>query len=318
MTKLKIGILGSGSHAVTNIFPILINSPEFDAVAIQTRTPDRAEELQKKFNIRCVTDEDLLLTNFGIDAVYISSPNYVHHRQIKKAISLGKHILVEKSAFCNLEVARVAVRNATGKNLILHEAFMYRYHKQFEILVKIIQERTYGKPRFIDIDFGIPHLQSNNIRYDKALGGGALNDVGAYTVSAVNFLLTAPVLKYAKSINESGLQVDTSGYAIFDSKNAVATCKWAFGLSYKNTIKIWTDDHLIEVERAFSKPESFNAPIRILKNGELKEEIHCGPHNHFKTMLSSFSRYIRTKETAVNLLTLKQAETLERVRNYEC
>ena len=55
MTKLKIGILGSGSHAVTNIIPILINSPEFDAVAIQTRTPDRAEELQKKFNIRCVT-----------------------------------------------------------------------------------------------------------------------------------------------------------------------------------------------------------------------------------------------------------------------
>ena len=101
-------------------------------------------------------------------------------------------------------------------------------------------------------------------------------------------MLTAPVLRYAKSINESRLQVDTSGYAIFDSKNVVATCKWAFGLSYKNTIKIWTDDHLIEVERAFSKPEIFDAPIRILKNGELKEEIQCGPHNHFKTMLLFF------------------------------
>ncbi len=45
-------------------------------------------------------------------------------------------------------------------------------------------------PTHITVDFSFPPLDPENFRYKKDLGGGALNDLGPYAVSAGRVFLT--------------------------------------------------------------------------------------------------------------------------------
>tara|TARA_R110001583_G_scaffold132895_2_gene284817 strand:+ start:4353 stop:5327 length:975 start_codon:yes stop_codon:yes gene_type:complete len=285
---INIACWSIGQHAIKNMLPAIAECKEVNLSGIYTRNKLRAEEQCKLYECIEYKNETEFLEDHSINAIYLSSPTGVHFEQIEKCLDAGKSVLVEKTALPSLFETEQLIRKAKQKGLVLMEAFMYRFHEQFHTLKAILDSKEFGHPIKIDCEFGFPHLNTDNIRYKRSLSGGALFDAGAYTISSVRTLLNDNVqLKFANLESDKGYEVDTKGFAVLQANTTLCTCTWGFGLSYSNVIRIWTDDTIIVVDKAYSKRET-PQNISIFKNGKLENIIEIGAQNHFINMLKYF------------------------------
>jgi predicted dehydrogenase len=198
------------------------------------------------------------------------------------------------------------------------ESFMYLYHEQFKRLQEIVHELPFGAIKKIECKFGFPHLDVNNdIRYKFSLAGGALNDAGAYTISSARTLLGDNVkLAWSDITKLADYDVDTSGVAVLINENGqTAVCSWEFGASYINEITLWCEECVIVVDRAFSKPSTFESNITCKKNGQVIKKYATGKDNHFIGILSQFADAITKVEYESSYKNIiAQAEMLEEIR----
>jgi len=126
-----------------------------------------------------------MLADPGIDAVYIPLPNSLHAPWTLRAIEAGKHVLCEKPlAACAAEARRVAAA-ADASGLAVMEAMHYRYHPLVQRAREIILEGALGRLRHIQCWTGFVIPDQADIRYDYALGGGAMMDGGCYAADFI-------------------------------------------------------------------------------------------------------------------------------------
>src|SRR5205823_1950508 len=109
---------------------------------------------------------------------------------------------------------------AGRRGLILAEAFMYRHHPKTLRVRQLLEEGAIGELRTVRCSFsfqvGDP---SADIRYNAALAGGALRDVGCYCVSYSTYVADAEpteVMGFARRA-ESG--VDERFYGTIGFEN---------------------------------------------------------------------------------------------------
>jgi dTDP-3,4-didehydro-2,6-dideoxy-alpha-D-glucose 3-reductase len=283
MRKVNVGLVSVGSHCMTNILPALSSMENVDIKGFFTRSEKTRASVSDSYSIESFTNIEALLSSTDLNFVYISSPNSQHYLHVRKALEYGANVIVEKTAVDSLERS-VELKSIANRNgLVIYEAFMYKHHSQFLRLKEIVDKKIYGCPRKVFINFGFPHLRSDDIRYSKPLSGGALMDAGAYTLSAAQELFSGLELVYS-SISRREHDVDLDGTAILIAADGTECfLNWGFGFSYKNEIVIWTDDEWVTAERAFSKPSELRARITHGKNG--KSGVDSDPcSNHFVQM----------------------------------
>ena len=68
------------------------------------------------------------------------------------------------------------------------EAFHYRYHPLAERMRAIVASGELGKTQRVDIAFAAPLAKRGDIRYRLDLAGGAMMDMGCYTVHLLRLL----------------------------------------------------------------------------------------------------------------------------------
>jgi predicted dehydrogenase len=132
-----------------------------------------------------------LLASAAVDAVYIGLPNSMHVEWSVKALEAGKHVLSEKPLTRRPAEVEQAFDAAERAGRVLMEAFMWRFHPQTEALVRLVREGAIGDLRVIRAAFGFNLPWLENVRWDTALDGGALMDVGCYCVSAARLVAGA-------------------------------------------------------------------------------------------------------------------------------
>jgi predicted dehydrogenase len=163
--------------------------PGVEVVALAARDPDRAAAFCAKHRIPRVVDSyEVLVADPDVDAVYIPLPNGLHGRWTLAALAAGKHVLCEKPFTADAAEARTVAGAATTSGLVVAEAFHYRYHPLAARLVDIVNSGELGAIRHIEVAFSAPIPRRGDIRYRLDLAGGALMDMGAYTVSLLRLL----------------------------------------------------------------------------------------------------------------------------------
>lgn len=297
--KLNWGILGTANIAERSIIPAIIATRNNQLKAIASRSQNSADTLADKFQVIGIEGYQRLLENKDINAVYIPLPTGMHYEWVKKALLAGKHVLVEKSAVENYEEATELITIAKQKKLALVENFQFQHHTQHQYVFELLEKDIIGDIRCFRSSFGFPPFSlENNIRYDKALGGGALLDSGAYTLKAVsvmmggNFEVSDAFLSY-----HDKFKVDWygGGSLINREKNILAQVAFGFDNFYQCNYEIWGSKGKITSHRAFTAKPNFNPPITIELNGEKREE-QLPTDNHFHNMIQHFTKIIETKD----------------------
>lgn len=183
MERIRIGTLGAARIAPAAIIRPSRAVPEVEVVAVAARDRYRAEKFASKHGIpRVLESYEALIADPDIDAIYNPLPNGLHGEWTLRALAAGKHVLCEKPFTANAPEAERVAAAAAATDLVVMEAFHYRYHPVAARMREIAQSGELGELRRIETSMCIPLPLPKDIRYRYDLAGGAVMDVGCYAI----------------------------------------------------------------------------------------------------------------------------------------
>jgi predicted dehydrogenase len=160
-----------------------------ELTAVAARDPERARRAAAEWGIAHVLDTyDELATSEHVDAVYVATPAALHLPWALAAIDAGKHVLCEKPLTANAAEARQLVAAAERAGVVMMEAFHWRYHPIVGQIADAVAR--IGTIEHIDAEFDLVegHIPRDDIRWELAIGGGALMDLGCYPLQWVRYV----------------------------------------------------------------------------------------------------------------------------------
>src|ERR1700722_6628482 len=95
-TKIRVGLVGVGNWGRYGHIPALQLLPEYEVVAVASRSLDKASALAKTFDIpHSFGDFRLLAEHRDVDLVVLLPPAPEHATVVKAAIAAGKDVYCE-------------------------------------------------------------------------------------------------------------------------------------------------------------------------------------------------------------------------------
>lgn len=276
---------------------------------------DKADVFLNKFGGKLYESYEDMITDEGIEAVYIPLPPGLHYCWAKKALERGKHVLVEKPCTLSYNNTKKLVDIAKRKNLAFHENYMFLFHKQIEDIKDVINSGQIGAVRLIRAAFGFPRREKGDFRYDKDIGGGGIADAGGYVVWLGRIMLGGSIKLMAASVQiENG--VDICGAGTFVDDNGLSF-QFAYGMDndYKCELEIWGSKGTLFSGRVFTAPADYEPSCMIKKNGKEKY-LKLSSDDSFLKSIDYFSACIDNSEVrnkSYNNI-LEQAERVEAFR----
>ena len=216
-------------------------------VSIASRDPARARELASRHSIaRVAASYDAVLDDPEVDAVYIPLVNSLHREWTLRALDAGKHVLCEKPLAMNAAEAEDMAAAAQRPGRHLMEAFMYRFHPRTRRFVESVRN-----PLYVQARFGFTLDKPGNFRLQSALGGGALLDVGCYTVSVARWILGEPSTVHAHSRMRDEIDMTTSALLQFPGGETAAV--WSsFESAEGQDVTVVTNEAVHRLEMPFN------------------------------------------------------------------
>ena len=187
MDVVRIGTLGSARITETALIEAVRQVPGVTVAGVAARDLPRAEGFALRHGIPAAYGSyDELLADPDIDAIYNPLPNSLHGPWTLQAISAGKHVLCEKPFASNEAEAVTVADAAAASGLVIMEGMHYRYHPLIQRLREVVA--ALGPVRHIQCWTSFAIEDPADIRYDYALGGGALMDGGCYALDCLRLL----------------------------------------------------------------------------------------------------------------------------------
>ena len=324
---MKIGIICPSEIALRRFLPALklCNKFEFAGVAVAdnsewngTLTEEmRNNEIKKAENFggKIYSSYSEMINSPETHAVYIPLPPALHYQWGRKVLEAGKHLFLEKPSTISAETTKELIEIAEEKNLAIHENYMFQFHSQIDFIKSEIAKGTIGDIRLYRIAFGFPFRGTNDFRYNKSLGGGALLDCGGYTVKLANILLGDTAKIYAPKLNyRDDTDVDIYGSATMINDDGV-TAQLSFGMdnSYKCELEVWGSTGTIFTNRILTAPVGFEPTVTI-KNAEGEKNIVLPADDSFKKSIEKFGECIENKNVRRKNYSdiLKQSELIDK------
>lgn len=319
--KVRIGILGCANIVKKYAMKAFQAIPNAEVVSIASRDHNKAKEWAEQYGIKAEESYDKLLANPDVDAVYIPLPIGLHKEWVLKAAAAKKHVICEKSMAESFGSVKEMINYCKSQGIILYENFMCDYHPQHEKVLSLISEGNIGQPFIFHAYFGFPPLASSDIRYNKELGGGSLNDIGAYTVFMSRKIFAEEPVSVTSSLSFEN-DVDMKGTVHLEfSGGKTGLLGFSFNAVYQNNYSVWGSKGLLKVHRAYGIPPDMKPQVDLYKNENLKEslsQIDIPAANQFELVFHNFCDTVLSKDQdKINKSydnILAQAKVLEAVR----
>lgn len=297
MQKLRWGILGCASIAKWSVIPGIRLSEHNEVKAIASRSIETAQATAAELQIPIAYGSyEEMLADPDLDVIYIPLPNHLHKEWSIKAARSGKHVLCEKPIALNSVEAAEMARVAKEENIIMAEAFMYRYHPRYKLIKQMIADGEIGEVRHIRGGFTFNNgASTDNVRYVKEWGGGSLYDVGCYPISAARYILErepiATTVQAMFSEKHGGVDMMASGLLEFsDDVALVFDCgMWA---APRSPLEIIGTDGIIELPNAFLSHTEEGSYFYVRKGDEV-QEIKTPYYNSYALQADAMARTIR-------------------------
>ena len=299
--KIRWGILSTAKIGVTKVIPAMQQGKLCEITAMSSRNIEKAKETAAKLNIpKAYGSYEEMLKDPDIDAVYNPMPNKLHVPWTIKAMEAGKHVLCEKPIALNAREAEDLLK-ASEKypGLKVMEAFMYRFHPQWQKAKALADEGKIGTVKMINSFFSYYNVDPDNIRNKTDAGGGGLMDIGCYCISFPRYIFGKEPVRVISLIDrDPSWKTDrvTSGMLDFSGGiTSTFTCSTQL-MPFQRAVIYGTDGY-IEVEIPVNAPPDKPAKI-ILSTKEKSEEFVFDPVDQYTLQGDAFSESI-LENTAV-------------------
>jgi predicted dehydrogenase len=269
MTELRWGILSTATIARTKVIPGIQRAARCRVVAIASRDAARAADVARESGIPTAHGSyEALLADPDVDAVYIPLPNHLHMEWAIAAARAGKHVLCEKPLALTASDASRMIAAAEDAGLRLMEAFMYRLHPSWVAVRELIALGRIGRIVAVQSWFSYFNDDPANIRNIREAGGGALYDIGCYSVNLSRMLFGGEPTRVEASIlrdPQSGVDVLAAGLLEFEGGLATFSC--SIRAEDDQRVHIYGTDGRISIGIPFNIPPDRPTNIYLTHGG---------------------------------------------------
>jgi predicted dehydrogenase len=250
------GILSTG-HIATQFVADLRLVPGAEVVAVGSRSLEAARRFADRHDVpRAYGSWAELAADDGIDVIYVATPHAAHFDATMTCLTNGRAVLCEKPFTLDRATGAELVATARDRGVFLMEAMWMRCNPLIRQLVQLLADGVIGTVTSVTADFGVagPFPPEHRMRA-RALGGGALLDLGVYPVALAHLLLGVPdaVRAWAK-LTPEGVDENTGIVFGYDS-GAVATLSCGMVGATPMTATITGTAGRIELPAPFFRPD---------------------------------------------------------------
>ncbi|WP_115728135.1 Gfo/Idh/MocA family protein [Actinomyces culturomici] len=263
---IRWGILGAGW--IGSVFAHDVAAYSSGTMAgVAARDPERAKAFAADFGVeRAYASYEDLVAADDIDAVYVAAIHPAHAELATLALEAGKPVLVEKCFTMDAASAKAVLDLAAEKNLFCMEAMWTRHLPHQKVLSQVVANGGLGAVSTVHADHG-QKLEHVRRMWDPELGGGALMDLGIYSMSFVQQVLPEAELVGATA-NLTDLGVDVQSAALLRTPIAVATASSNFNGRSATYGEVVFERGALEMAEQFYRPTT----LRLRTFGEGKPE----------------------------------------------
>ena len=283
---LRVAIMGLGSYG-TRVAEAMQSSKKAKLVGVISGTPSKIKDWQGKYNIpakNCYNYEnfDAIKDNPDIDAVYVITPNALHHDQVIRVAKAGKHVICEKPMAINAKEGQEMVDACNKANVKLLVGYRLHFEPKTLEIIRMREAGELGKIMFFQGLSGFTIGDPNQWRLNKKLaGGGAMMDIGIYSINGARYMVgeepvwvTAQETKTNPEKFKAGVD-ETIQFQLGCPSGAVASCLSTYTMNN-------LDRFFLNGEKGFAEmqPSTGYGPIRgRTHKGELNQ-----PHITHQTL----------------------------------
>ncbi len=294
MQKVIWGVLSTANIATQKVIPALQRSQFCEVYAIASRNIGTAQRTAQALKIpKAFGSYQELLADPKIQAIYNPLPNHLHLPWTLKALEAGKHVLCEKPIGLDAgEAQALLIASQKYPHLKVMEAFMYRFHPQWQRAKQLVEEGEIGDIRVIDTIFSYYNVDPQDVRNQAAIGGGGLLDIGCYPISVSRWLYQAePTTVQSWLEIDEQFGTDRLASAILTFPKGVAAFTVSTQLYPYQRVQIIGTMGRIEVEIPFNSPNDRACRIGLQREKH-QEEIHFPACDQYTLQGDAFAQAI--------------------------
>ncbi len=238
--KLGIALVGLGYYSTDLLAPALQQTQHCKLAGIVTGTPEKAAKWKEKYNI---PDKniynyqtfDKIADNPDIDIVYVVLPPSMHAEYTIRAAKAGKHVICEKPMAMSAKECQQMIEacDKAGKKLSI--GYRMHFEPTTQEVMRFAKEKTMGNIRMVVAGAGYRENRTNHWKLKKAMGGGAMMDMGVYALQGARYSTgEEPIAVTAQTFTtrpELFKEVDeTVTFQLLFPSGAVANLHTSFGM----------------------------------------------------------------------------------------
>ena len=306
--KYNIGIIGSGNIAGV-MADTIKRMKNVRLYAVASRSKVKADVFAEKYGCKkAYGSYEELASDSKVDLVYIATPHSEHYENAKLCLLNGKPVLCEKAFTANAAQAKELIRISQERRVLLAEAIWTRYMPMLATIREVLGSGIIGEPKTLTANLG--YLIERVARLQEpALAGGALLDVGVYTLNFASMIFGDDIETIESSCTYTKTGVDeqnsitiyykdgrmavlnSSMISLSDRKGIIYGTKgFAIIENINNYESITVFDPRYKEIASYKRPRQISgyeyeveACIKALENGE----IECGemPHSEIIRMM---------------------------------
>ena len=286
---MRILILGNSDIFQRKIFPALLK--------IRNLKIELASKSFKATNIKyekVYKNYENALNKTTANLVYISLVNSLHYKWAVKSLEYNKNLIIDKPITLNLDQTKKIIKLASKKKLLVTEAIVFDFHKQFKKMYSLLD---FKKKTKIKTEFHIPKLNKNNFRNFNKFGGGCFQDMSPYASSMIKtfFKDQKYLIKVKKKKNSNGI-IEHFKVEV-ESKNISLKSSFSFNSVYKNQMNIYNNHKHYLINRPFSPPIDKKLELNIFNDTKKKNyKIKFSQQNVFFTYINFVLNILRKKK----------------------
>ncbi|HZG24713.1 MAG TPA: Gfo/Idh/MocA family oxidoreductase, partial [Chitinophagaceae bacterium] len=196
-----------------------------------------------KYNIpekNCYNYEnfDRVKDNPDIDAIYVITPNLLHHDHVIRVAKAGKHAICEKPMCVNAKMGAEMVEACKKANVKLLVGYRMHFEPKTLEIVRMRKDGELGKVKFFQGLSGFTIGDPTQWRLNRELaGGGAMMDIGVYSINGSRYMIgEEPVWVTAQEVKTDTVKFkegvdETITFQLGFPSGAVASCLSTYNMN---------------------------------------------------------------------------------------
>ena len=191
--RLGVALVGLGYYSTDLLAPALQLTKNCYLAGIVTGTPEKAERWKKQHNlpdknIYNYDNFDRIADNPDIDVVYVVLPPFMHKEFSVRAANAGKHVWCEKPMAMTAAECEAMIKACADNKVKLTIGYRMQHEPNTQEIIGYGRNKTFGKVKLISVAAGYFDGRSDHWKQNRAMGGGAMFDMGVYSLNAARYV----------------------------------------------------------------------------------------------------------------------------------